>query len=527
MTDVNPTAKLIFYRWLECSPDERDLFLDQSCGTDVELRREVEALLATHTNPESFFPKPIELHPQSTDTTFTVSVDPVPSSHSEQQATWDDGGRMVSGVLGPPQQPGDIGQLGHYRITGVLGTGGMGVVFEARDEQLKRKVAIKLMKPNDGNTPVAKARFLREAAAMAAMEHDHIITVHHVGEELEARLKRGAKFTIPQILQIGREVAQGLAAAHKQGLVHRDIKPSNLWLEADPENRIKILDFGLARSVTTAVDKAYGQITKTGVILGTPAYMAPEQARGDSVDHRCDLFSLGCVLYQLCTAEQPFKGKDTLSLLMSLAMDNPSPPHRLNWQVPEELSNLVLKLMAKDPAQRVQSVQEVIDVIRGLETECSTEEMLVQPIPRGKKALSVPKESADSTAELNANRPSRPKSLQVWAILGLLGVVLGLLVYFFGLRAMHFFADRGTIVIDTHGRNVRTTVFDGAINLTAPKERPDEPPPGKEAYVVDAGYHKIKVVVNDEYGDERSFTKEFTLPPGGLKVIDVVEELQR
>jgi serine/threonine protein kinase len=206
----------------------------------------------------------------------------------------------------------------------------MGVVYEAEDPQLKRRVALKAMLPNLGASESARKRFLREAQAAAAINHDNIVHIYQVGEDrgvpfmamqfldgesLEARLKRERRLPTAESLRIGRETAEGLAAAHQRGLIHRDIKPPNLWLEG-AKRRVKILDFGVARA---AGDEAH--LTQTGAIIGTPAYMAPEQASAKPVDHGSDLFSLGCVLYRMTTGEMPFKGNDTISILAALALD--------------------------------------------------------------------------------------------------------------------------------------------------------------------------------------------------------------
>src|SRR5262249_21273108 len=155
--------------------------------------------------------------------------------------------------------------------------------------------------------------------------------------------KRVGQLPLPQVLRIGKETAHGLAAAHARGLVHRDIKPSNLWLEA-PTGRVKVLDFGLARLTSGA-----HQASQVGLILGTPAFMAPEQARGEAVDYRADLFSLGCVLYWLCTSQLPFKGTDVLSTLAALATHTPEPPTALSRHVSPALSDLIMELLHKDP----------------------------------------------------------------------------------------------------------------------------------------------------------------------------------
>ncbi|MEZ6142970.1 MAG: serine/threonine-protein kinase [Zavarzinella sp.] len=222
--------------------------------------------------------------------------------------------------LSPPQAEGEIGRLGNYAVHRKLGQGGMGLVLEAEDLLLKRRVALKVMKPEIATKESQRLRFIREAQAAAAVEHDHICPIFQVGLEngvpyiampflkgdpLDAYFKMRKPLPMYEVVQIGREVAEGLAAAHRAGLVHRDIKPGNIWLEqlADGRTRVRILDFGLARSVKEDVG-----LTQAGAIIGTPAYMAPEQARSKPLDHRCDLFSLGVMLYELSVGKRPFSG---------------------------------------------------------------------------------------------------------------------------------------------------------------------------------------------------------------------------
>src|SRR5207245_900251 len=169
--------------------------------------------------------------------------------------------------------------------------------------------------------------------------------------------------------RIGREIATGLAAAHERGLIHRDIKPANIWLEtlpgagepSRPRGRVKILDFGLARAFGGDV-----HLTQSGVIVGTPAYMAPEQAQGTAVDPRTDLFSLGCVLYRLCTGQVPFQGATTMATLRALELEQPKPPHRLNPSVPRTLSDLILKLLTKRPDDRCSSAFSVVEALEAI-----------------------------------------------------------------------------------------------------------------------------------------------------------------
>jgi serine/threonine protein kinase/Leucine-rich repeat (LRR) protein len=283
-----------------------------------------------------------------------------------------------SSGLRPAQQPDELGRLGPYRLLKVLGQGGMGMVYLAEDPKLKRQIALKVMLPLHAANDKARHRFLREAQAQAAIEHDHIISIFQVdedngvpflampllrGETLADALKREQKLPLPEVLRIGREIAEGLAAAHERHLIHRDIKPGNIWLEGK-RRRVKILDFGLARA------EAEGQqqhLTRTGNIVGTPAYMAPEQALGEPVDGRTDLFSLGCVLYQLATGELPFQGPTTMAVLTALAVKEPKPPGALNPEVPPELNELILHLMAKRPEARPPTALAVAEELSALE----------------------------------------------------------------------------------------------------------------------------------------------------------------
>ena len=248
-----------------------------------------------------------------------------------------------------------------YRILGQLGAGGMGVVYLAEDEMLGRQVAIKLMLPAVAALPENRDRFLREARSMAALSNDHVVPVYQVGHHedrpfivmpwlrgktLEQHLVGPDVLTHAEVARIGREIALGLAAAHEAGLVHRDIKPSNIWLE-EPGRRVKILDFGIARS-----DDRVGRLTQTGMMLGTPLYMSPEQAAGEPVDGRSDLFSLGAILYRMCSGRTPFQGDLIMALLRSIAVETPRPLAEVNPNIPSALAEIVMHLLAKDPADR-------------------------------------------------------------------------------------------------------------------------------------------------------------------------------
>ncbi|WP_439630433.1 protein kinase domain-containing protein [Gemmata sp.] len=274
--------------------------------------------------------------------------------------------------LAPPQQPDELGRLGPYRVVGKIGAGGMGAVFRAEDPALRRHVALKVMLPQFASNTAAKGRFLREARAQAAVEHDHIISIFQVGEEggvpflampllkgvpLSDALREARVVPVAEAVRIAREVAVGLAAAHAQGLVHRDIKPANVWLEG-PARRVKILDFGLA--VGAADPDLTEEVATEAAVVGTPAYMSPEQARGAAVDARTDLWSLGVVLYQMLTGDLPFRGPTARAVLNAVRAQVPPPPCEKNPAVPPALSALVARLMAKPVADRPATAAAVV-----------------------------------------------------------------------------------------------------------------------------------------------------------------------
>ncbi len=367
--------------------------------------------------------------------------------------------------LAPPQAADELGRLGSYRVLQVLGAGGMGVVFKAEDPHLRRFVALKAMLPSLATSPTAKERFFREARAAAALKHDHIVSIHQIGEErgapflameflegesLDDRLKRAGRLPTPEVLRIGREVAEGLSAAHDHGLIHRDIKPGNIWLESrgqgsgvrgqgehgsspapgpspltpDPApltpTRVKILDFGLARG---GADDSH--LTQSGVIVGTPAYMPPEQASGGKVDPRCDLYSLGVVLYKMATAEVPFQG-DMISLLSALALQTPTEPWMLNQDIPAELNDLIMKLLAKKPEDRPASAQEVADTLRALEGEQQATPLVEGPGPRSGRSQGKAK---TVTRGLGAKKGRTPLLLALAGGLAAALVVLVVLIW--------------------------------------------------------------------------------------------------
>jgi serine/threonine-protein kinase len=273
--------------------------------------------------------------------------------------------------LDPTAKPRQLGKLHDYEIIEKIGRGGMGIVFKALDPGLHRIVAIKVMATQLAAVPSARQRFTREAKATAAVCHEHIVTIHAVGEtkglpyfvmqfvggvSLQERLEKRGPLSLDAILRIGMQTAQGLGAAHAQGLVHRDIKPANILLENGVE-RVKITDFGLARAASDA------SLTQSGVIVGTPQYMAPEQARGEAVDPRSDLFSLGSVLYFMCTGQEPFRGISSLAVIRRVCEEKPPPIQEVNPNIPDWLVEIIARLQAKEPTDRFQSAAEVAELL--------------------------------------------------------------------------------------------------------------------------------------------------------------------
>ena len=267
--------------------------------------------------------------------------------------------------------------IGGYTVVRLIGQGGMGRVYLARDEQLRRDVAIKVLHPSKARDQAATRRFLREGRAAAAVDHPHVMTIHQVGEEQglpyivmqrlvgrtlkQARQAEG-RLPLPEVLRIGREIAEGLAAAHRQGLVHRDIKPDNVFLQ-EPHGQVRIIDFGLARANADAgLD-----VTVDGSIVGTPAYMSPERVEGGTLDAKSDLFGLGVILYELLAGRLPFEGTSLVSMLAAIARSMPPDLETVAPDVPGPVARLVMRLIAHDKAARPADATAVAAELAALE----------------------------------------------------------------------------------------------------------------------------------------------------------------
>jgi serine/threonine protein kinase len=270
-------------------------------------------------------------------------------------------------LLGPSDDPQMAGRIGTYEIIGLLGRGGMGIVFKGFDSSLNRYVAIKLLAPLYLASGAAKQRFVREARSSAAVLHENVVGIHAIsewqgvpylvmtfvrGESLQKRIAQRGALTLREVLRIGLQIAQGLAAAHAQGLIHRDIKPANILLESEVD-RVKITDFGLARAVDDI------RLTGSDTLLGTPEYMSPEQARDEPLDFRTDLFSLGCVLYEASTGRSPFRATTGYGAIRKVIDHEPKSLREFNSELPDWLDVLLFRLLAKRPEDRFSSASDV------------------------------------------------------------------------------------------------------------------------------------------------------------------------
>jgi WD40 repeat protein/tRNA A-37 threonylcarbamoyl transferase component Bud32 len=326
-------------------PAERAAYLDEACAGKPELRKRIERLLRSHAVVDTFLDVPA----------------PEQLARGDQALTF----------LAPSSEPGRLGRLDQYEVLEVVGRGATGVVLKARDTKLQRVVALKVLAPRLAASRPARERFVREAQATAAVRDDHVIAIYAVNDDgaipylvmeyiagltLDDRIKQAGPLDLPEVLRIGLQVASGLAAAHAQGLIHRDIKPANILLENGVQ-RVKITDFGLARATAEA------GLAERGAVAGTPPYMAPCQARGEPQTERSDLFSLGAVLYALCTGRPPFGGDTTAAVLRSVCEDTPQPIRAIRPDLPDDLGDLIGKLLAKDPRDRPGSAREVADLL--------------------------------------------------------------------------------------------------------------------------------------------------------------------
>src|SRR6201984_1860341 len=347
----------LFQSAAERAPEERAAFLDEACHGDEGLCREVESLLASYERAENFIESPA----------FEVAPELV---------TNDRAGALVGELIG------------HYRIESLIGIGGMGEVYLARDERLGRKVALKLL-PNRLTPDEAQlSRFKTEARSASALNHPNILTVYEIGAEgnrqfiatefiegvtLRASLAHG-RVNLHAALEIAVQGASALAAAHEAGVVHRDIKPENIMLR--PDGYAKVLDFGIAKLIEQRPpsDRYEAEATavlqtRPGLVLGTGHYMSPEQTRGQQVDARSDIWSLGVVLYEMVGGNPPFRGETPSDCIASILTAEPPPLSGVLPDVPLKLESILQKALRKNSDERYQTIKEMLTDLRNLKAE--------------------------------------------------------------------------------------------------------------------------------------------------------------
>jgi serine/threonine protein kinase len=365
-------VKELFLAVLELPATEREAHLDTACRGDDALRRQVEAMLQCHAYSGELLDRPPAEMLESDITNPSGASGPAPEADPAVTSVESAHGKAGElSFLLPSANPDLLGQLGPYEVQKVIGKGGFGIVLKAFDARLHRVVAIKVLSPAYAAVGSARKRFSREARAAAAVKNVHVVGIHDVqgdadppyfvmeyvdGISLQDKIDRHGALGITEILRIGLQIAEGLAAAHAQGLVHRDIKPANILLENGVE-RVKITDFGLARAVDDA------SLTQSGTLAGTPMYMSPEQAEGLPIDHRSDLFSLGTVLYAMCTGHPPFRASGTHAVIHRVIEASPRPIREVNNEVPAWLADIIAKLHAKQPVDRFQTAAEVAELL--------------------------------------------------------------------------------------------------------------------------------------------------------------------
>lgn len=346
-------------------------YLDRVCGADNVKRQRLNELLTLHERADSVLDRRPQDMIESLSDDGDLSDSALPSPNLVLAS--------LKPFLEPATRPDSLGRLSHYELLEILGQGGYGIVYEAFDTKLSRLVAIKILSPHLATTSPPRRRFLREARAAAAVRHENVVQIYAVeeipipylvmefvsGETLQQRSDRLGPFDAAEVVRLGQQIARGLAAAHEQGLIHRDIKPGNILIAHGIDPVAKLTDFGLAR---TADDASRSQ---SGIVVGTPMYMSPEQVSGDEVDQRTDLFSFGSVLYLMTSGRPPFRAPTTLAVLKRVAEDKPRLIRDVIAGVPEGLCTVISRLHSKSREARFLTAKDV---------EAALAACLIQPV---------------------------------------------------------------------------------------------------------------------------------------------------
>jgi serine/threonine protein kinase len=382
----------LFHEALELKPAERADFIERVRTSNSDLGAAVESLIAAHEQPNGLID--------------AVAYEAAAEMIAEAPPA------LVAGQL-----------VGHYKIIKPLGKGGMGEVYLAGDTKLDRKVALKLLPAEFTNHKERLRRFVREAKAASSLNHPNIITIHEIGEASGAhfiatefidgqtlkQLMRRARMTLPEILDVSIQAANALQAAHAAGIVHRDVKPDNIMLR--PDGIVKVLDFGLAKlaekseltPANSEIDTMIREQTRPGTVMGTIDYMSPEQARGQVLDQRTDVFSFGVVLYEMAAGHIPFSGATSADALVAILDKEPAPLAEYAPDIPAEFERIVTKALRKDREQRYQTIKDLLIDLKSLKEELAFAQKLDRSRAPQSRVGSAIKPAAES---LTTNQPA-------------------------------------------------------------------------------------------------------------------------
>ncbi len=451
----------LFDSALRHKPDERRRFVNEVCGDDKTLLAEVESLLSSHDSAESFMETPAVA-----EVAHMIEIEIK---------------KLEAGK-----------RFGYYEIINQIGVGGMGEVYLARDKKLDRKVAIKILNEEFNEDQSHLQRFVSEAKAASALNHPNILTIYEFGEAEDARfivseyiegktlreIIRESKLTLPQILDISIQITDALSAAHKAHLVHRDIKPENIMVR--PDGYVKVLDFGLAKlveqknkSILSLEEPTVRQnLTAKGVILGTVNYMSPEQAKGERVDERTDIFSLGVLVYEMLAGKPPFDGGNAIETMGSILNKEPVPLSRLRPEVPHEVERIINKALRKDREQRYQTAKDFLidlkDVRQDLEFQNKLErtERTATPDRKEAKTQVFNPTTSDitphptSSAEYIINNIKHHKRLAVLGLVSLL--IASIALSFFVFNRSPVLTEKDTILLADFVNTTGDATLDGS-----------------------------------------------------------------
>ncbi len=440
----------LYHSALKVAADQRSAFLNEECGEDEDLRKEVESLLSYEKSAAEFIESPA----------FDVAARLMAEEENPNQKH-----NSVTG-LSPPR----------FHILEKLGAGGMGVVYKAEDTKLRRVVALKFLPPELSRDPQALERFQREAYAASALNHPNICTVYDVdehdgrpfiamelleGQTLERRI--GARpLPILELLDLAIQISDALEAAHTRGIIHRDIKPSNIFVTT--RKHAKIVDFGLAkdtsgRQLARALPTAslnQNNLTTPGVAIGTVAYMSPEQARGEELDTRTDLFSFGAVLYEMATGRAPFAGSSSAVIFEAILNKTPVPATSMNAEIPHQLAEIISKALEKDRDLRYQVASEMRSDLKRLKRNSESGRSLARPV-------------VENQVVPFAGSKIRPSGVAVWPRQHwpLLTVLLSLMLIVLAAAVLWFVQSRPAAQREIQQRQLTTNSFEKPVNSGA------------------------------------------------------------